>query len=60
MYVSNNNSQKNLPVAKEQKQHIKMIQREEATQACPALPKWQMILIRIKIFFMHLWLKLRK
>lgn len=47
-------------LAEAQKRRIEMVEREIATQTYLALPLRRRVWIRIKLFFINLWKKLRR
>lgn len=47
-------------LAEAQKRRIKIIEREVATHTYLALPFWVRVWIRINLFFLNLWTKLRR
>ncbi len=47
-------------LAEAQKRRIEMVEREMATQTYLALPLRRRVRIRIKLFFINLWKKIRR
>jgi hypothetical protein len=47
-------------LAEAQKRRIEMVEREIATQTYLALPLQRRVWIRIKLFFINLWKKIRR
>lgn len=47
-------------LAEAQKRRIEMVEREMTTQAYLALPLRRRVRIRIKLFFINLWKKIRR